>query len=114
MPPSTAAIATAPAVTLKLSLLKLARPRVLVDAVGIALVVTAVTRPLALTVIAGTEVLVPNEPTLLLTFARVIARSTAALPLNATPAEVVASPLTEKLREFCRVVAVAALPERAP
>ena len=81
--------------------------------VTIAAVDTAVTSPLALTVITGIAVVVPKLPTLLLTVARVETKPTTADPLKATLGAVI-SPDTEKFLAVARVVAVLALPVSAP
>ena len=64
----------------------------MVNAVAIEAVVTAVTKPLALTVTTGIAVVVPNVPTVLLTVAKVKAPVTAADPLK-LPDVHVASPV---------------------
>ena len=86
---------------------------VTVRAVPTLAVVTAVTRPLSLTVTTGIWVCEPKEPVSLLTVARVSARSTLPEPLKET-AEALASPEALKLRAVSSTVAVSALPVRSP
>jgi hypothetical protein len=85
---------------------------VLVLAVGIAVVDTAVTRPLPFTVMVGTVVELPNAPVFELTVASVSAALTATLPSNETVHD--ASPVAVIERAVASVVAVVALPVSAP
>ena len=105
-------IETAPAVTVKLSVTKLAKPKIPVVAVGIAEVVTAVTKPFALTVIKGIVVEVPKLPTLALTVASVSAFDTSAEPLKLT--DQVASPVVAILRAVAKMLELSALPIKLP
>jgi len=113
MPPSTEATVTAPAVTKKSVALKLAKPCTELVAVGIALVLAAVIKPLPLTVKLGTLVELPKLPVFELTVARVPAAVT--LPLPSKLGLVYArSPVIAIVREVASAVAVEALPTSAP
>lgn len=81
-----------------------------VDGIAIAVTDTAVTRPLAFTVNAGTPAFVPNEPTVLFTVARVIGIDAFAVPSKAADVPV-ASPVAENVRPVARAVAVDEFPE---
>ena len=66
-----------------------------------------------MTVNTGIAVVPPKLPTLLLTVARVVTKSTAPAPLKDTFGAV-RSPEAEKFLAVARVVAVVALPVKAP
>ena len=85
----------------------------IVKFVEILAVLTAVTKPLALTVTTGIAVVVPNDPTLLLTVANVPAPVT--LPEPSNDAEVhVMSPVIPIVLPVASAVAVSALPVKSP
>ena len=76
-------------------------------------VLTAVTKPLALTVTTGIAVVLPCVPVSLLTFANVVLSVTFAVPSNAV-AVAVASPVTAKCLAVSNASAVSALPVQSP
>ena len=86
---------------------------VILSVVARATVEAAVTRPFAFTVSTGIAVVEPKLPTLLFTVAKVRAAETAAVPSTAERVAV-ASPVKLRFRAVAHLVAVAALPVRAP